>query len=114
MVIEIVVGWVEYVQGRESYLFPKLDLPLLKAGFFFPFLFFIRMKQEWMSGIFLHHKSIPLLNISIQYCNHGFSAMFYTSSKLIGISTRNRYAYQIGQIACSVSLLFISKLSSKG
>jgi hypothetical protein len=38
MVIEVVVGKVEYVQGRESCLFPKLDLPLFK-GFLFLFIF---------------------------------------------------------------------------
>ena len=45
MVVEIVVGTVEYVQGRESCLFPKLDLPLFKG-----LLLFIHHQSEARVG----------------------------------------------------------------
>ena len=61
MVIEVVVGTMEFIQGRGSFMFSKLDLPLFKG---LSSLFFIKMEQEWVGGIFLHHKSIALLNIA--------------------------------------------------
>ena len=72
--------------------FPKLDLPLCRGLFLF-ILHENEAKGGWV-GIFFYYKSIESLNITSNIIFMDFIAMYYTSSKLVGISTIKMYAFQ--------------------
>ena len=77
-------------------------------------LFFIKMKQGWVGGWvgFLSSQVYCFTKYYIQYCNHRFSAMFYTTSKLTRNSTRTINVCHSSRYPTIFA--FKSKFSTKG